>query len=481
MQTAYGRAVAQEYRTDGTIVARLTQWRLASKASVLVYLPPSPHPGSKVRAAALDTAKECLVWELRRLPETTRREIAKVLASKGDIKHHEEDFAALAQTPEDFVALAQTPEELWLPLATNFVELLISPPGAYPVLHDHLEELELQTRSRLFWRCLIALLSMPLASLAAMAKRRTYAGKAGVLSQWSTEKKKIAYARVVLPWFSMLCKTDAQMANEKQRQSARRTHDGSSKSTASKMRATKNDPKKNKAASAAKHTYDIGYKKWDKFDPDSKDKRDVELNDCKQSVKSAAKRKQDATSAAERELDSELARKLGQATPEMRAKLKNLGIFGDLVSKTKDITDLDATVNTSAAPEFCPPPPIPESDETGRLLHGGSGITSRGISSLDAEWLGKGSKCVIEEIEEADDHDVQDSTINVQDSRKAVVISESDQANIKKWENGIRQEWSSKSKHGMKLRRRFYDETELNAWICTQTQKAVRRKYKGMC
>ena len=72
--------------------------------------------------------------------------------------------------------------------------------------------------------------------------------------------------------------------------------------------------------SAAAHTYDSGYKKWDKFDADK-------CSNTAEEKKAEVRAHPAVEESAEEDIDAELSRKLSQATPEVRAKLQGLGLL----------------------------------------------------------------------------------------------------------------------------------------------------------
>eukprot|EP00939_MAST-03C_sp_MAST-3C-sp1_P001313 g1313.t1 len=457
LRTAYGRVRCIERRKDGTIVGDLVRWKLANGSKAKVYLPRTSSEGQKVLDIASSTAETTLELELSRLTQQTRENISSAMTTLLMAR------ATASEISDGFVPL-------WRKLATFFRPLLINPPGddVVPTLSDRTEESETRTRTQLYWRCLVALLGMPFERLHAMAKRRT----SGVVlsetdAELSEEIRKIHCIRFVLPWFAMTCSKRPETSNRKdaaktslskvsrkvdKTRTANKAVGGYGKSAGVYGRMKDGEEK---APSAAAHTYSH-YKKWEKFvasmddddddetvpeegtptRPDSKSPSATRLRRRVSETASKIDENEEEDVLEERRLDTELARKLRQASPQVREKLKELGgVFGNL---TKDD-------NASTA----------------------------------REWSGKDLDALIDRSTGLDEV-VAPAGKPTQEGKKFEAKSASDRKRLKRWRESKVRAWSRHSDaSGVKLRQQHPTRESLDAWMERQCQKALRSKYKA--
>ena len=270
MRSVYGLILPGEQRKDGSMIGEIAGWRLASDERVKVYFPrESIIPGRKVCEFAMKSAENVLAVEIEgRTTVVQREELEKIFGVK----------------------------VFWKPLAQRFLTSLTEPPlGMIPTLNESLSESELFTRTQLFWRCLVGLIASPMSRLQMMAKRR--GANPSFQKDESEMERKLKYMKFVLPWFAMVAKACPTPSPAlKRRTSTQQTKVSTSQPIS-------------KETSAAKHTYDVGYKKWQNFE-------DEEVK--------------------ERELDTELTAKLQNASPEVREELSKLKIYENLLNKKKE-------------------------------------------------------------------------------------------------------------------------------------------------
>ena len=267
-----------EHRDDGSMVGEVVGWRLTN-STVKVYFPKEAMlPGRRVIEIASRTAKTTIQREIKaRATQVQRDDLKKVLGVSED-------------------------DMLWKGLAHRFLISLTEPPlGMIPTLKDAMSEGEIHSRTQLFWRCLVGLITSPISRLQMMSKRR---GKEIEFEKEESEmSRKLEYAKYVLPWFSMVASFQKEVAPTTPTPTPTPTQTSKQPEKIPERPVRKED-------SAAKHTYDVGYKKWENFQEDKSD-------------------------LTESELDTELTTKVQNASPKVREELSKLAIYENILEKKK--------------------------------------------------------------------------------------------------------------------------------------------------
>eukprot|EP00930_Biecheleria_cincta_P056109 TRINITY_DN42289_c0_g1_i1.p1 TRINITY_DN42289_c0_g1~~TRINITY_DN42289_c0_g1_i1.p1 ORF type:complete len:781 (-),score=189.66 TRINITY_DN42289_c0_g1_i1:1-2343(-) len=195
--------------------------------------------------------------------------------------------------------------------AERLIDLLWAPLGGCKSKLCGLSEDELRIKVQLFWRCAVALCAMPLSHLEALSQRKLKYFRAAEHEELlptegaSEAVARLAHIRLNLPVFSMvaglpseeerdqakpnvhpshkqntsLCERDSDVKQEPTTDAVHDTEgDGTSLTAQSVPSAAHVDSKQGdssasvpegKHRSAAKHTYDVGYSKWNNFDVDA--------------------------------------------------------------------------------------------------------------------------------------------------------------------------------------------------------------------
>jgi len=232
---------------------------------------------SEMRNIALDEARQVLPREIQTMlsPETFM-EVAE-MCELGPETSDEEIAEKLAECLVDLV---------WTPLC-----------GCVPTLRG-ISSSDVRFKLQLFWRCTVALCAMPTRQLAALSerKRKFLQDIDAHLPERGARlvEVRLAHIRLNLPLFSMTAKfpseiekpsrapavpentvkadeTPVQEPIKREIQAAEDKHRAEvwdAQQTANQE--SEADPQAdNKAFTAAKHTYDVGYNKWEKFDVDA--------------------------------------------------------------------------------------------------------------------------------------------------------------------------------------------------------------------
>lgn len=194
--------------------------------------------------------------------------------------------------------------QFWESFAASLVDLLWAPLAGCTSCLKGCKEPEVRTKLQLFWRCSVAMCMMPLAHLTMMSQRKKQFlhGVEMVLPEdgSSPAVARLVHTRLNLPLFAMVAKmpsderdyqvaakgpTPATTAASVQEETAtpqiqldeavspaaaNSYIDPSEPQACSTIAMSKQyEEADSKRISAAKHTYDIGYSKWDKFDVDN--------------------------------------------------------------------------------------------------------------------------------------------------------------------------------------------------------------------
>lgn len=230
----------------------------------------------EARRIAIDVADSILPNEVAMmLPEAQRRDIAQML-----------DLDPLCT-------------DISKPLTEALVDLLWRPLAGCESKLIGLPESEFRMKVHLFWRCAVGLCAMPLSQLEVMAiRKRQFLGQAlDECLSGPNANSRLALIRVNLPLFAMVCSMPGEAKEDKRLRAKQAAAKGvvpltktevqpsekqSIAEDASKQKVEK-DPRTQdvectptesddqnktllKEKSAAKHTYDVGYKKWENFD-----------------------------------------------------------------------------------------------------------------------------------------------------------------------------------------------------------------------
>jgi len=207
-------------------------------------------------------------------------------------------------------------DDVWRSFVEKLIDLLWAPPAGILSRLPGLSETDVRAKIQLFWRCAVALCIMPLSQLRMLSQR-----KAKICSALasclpgdgaSPPAERLAHLRLNLPVFSMVadmpreekpasppvCSTEgaaaaapgraqpeegpgaAATALEEEKEETldeviieEVTESRSSATTESQGSASRPPQPKvvsaEKENSAARHTYDLGYKKWENFDVDT--------------------------------------------------------------------------------------------------------------------------------------------------------------------------------------------------------------------
>ncbi|CAK0840251.1 unnamed protein product [Prorocentrum cordatum] len=222
---------------------------------------------AELRRLALEEAKGVLPNEIRMILSTSEQTMLEVMEMCQDAPG----------------------EQLEERLANSLVDLLWAPlAGCVPQLPG-LAEADVRMKVALFWRCAAALCAMPLAQLAAMTRRkrpflRDLDPHVPPASS-APARERLAHVRLNLPIFAMVAKMPSELGKAAEEQPKADTLAGASAAPATTStedgvlleelprerpapRAAPADAAADKSKTAARHTYDVGYKKWDKFDVD---------------------------------------------------------------------------------------------------------------------------------------------------------------------------------------------------------------------
>mmetsp|Transcript_15890 Transcript_15890/g.31145 ORF Transcript_15890/g.31145 Transcript_15890/m.31145 type:complete len:339 (+) Transcript_15890:57-1073(+) len=283
-----------------------------------------------------------------------------------------EDLAALYRVDPD-------PANLWQPLAIAYLPFLTNPLGnGVSSVSDEMEEDAIAIKADMYWRCSLRLHMMPLSSLKSMAHRwgnNTSSSSTAVdaesketepvqNAETSEAQQKIESIRIVLPFFSMIARTQEEIKEEAERKKKREAAKKKAEAAIKKEDAAASQEQKNASkhgsdgaeekASAAKHTYDY-YRKWDEFDvgraeaevdrpgttyssgTDSDDEQVVEVTE-----KARVQHQEQEEKEHEKQLDDELREKL--ADPNIRRHMMEL--FQGINSEEAKDVDLDAVTDS---------------------------------------------------------------------------------------------------------------------------------------
>jgi len=264
-------------KNEGTGDKNSTPWLNRNKEKG-----PSIWDESAMRSIALDEARQVLPREMQTMfsPEVFMDvfEMCKIGPDAPD----EEISEKLAECLVDLV---------WTPLA-----------GCVPTLRG-IDSSDVRFKLQLFWRCAVALCAMPTKQLIALSerKRRFLQDLDSHLPAKDSNPAaaRLAHIRLNLPLFSMTAKFPSESekappsqvvpedtvkadqvavqelgrseATKSEIQVAGDEHGGDVRAAVQTVnQAFEVGPQAdNKALTAAKHTYDVGYRKWEKFDVDS--------------------------------------------------------------------------------------------------------------------------------------------------------------------------------------------------------------------
>eukprot|EP01065_Artemidia_motanka_P034136 TRINITY_DN4131_c0_g2_i1.p2 TRINITY_DN4131_c0_g2~~TRINITY_DN4131_c0_g2_i1.p2 ORF type:complete len:362 (+),score=128.58 TRINITY_DN4131_c0_g2_i1:120-1088(+) len=197
-------------------------------------------------------------------------------------------------------------------LERSLTPLLWQPLGdCVPACDEKTADSELSLKAMLFWRASVALWLTPAKQMEALAKRRSAladalpssprpvleiegpaADEAAAVDRDRKPpappcdpRRRLAVLRAFLPLFSMTARTEAEVREAAERK--RKAEADRLRAEAERRQAAKEDaewatltkplqptsvfdlPKGDRSKTAAKHTYDVGYKKWEDFDPDA--------------------------------------------------------------------------------------------------------------------------------------------------------------------------------------------------------------------
>lgn len=163
-----------------------------------------------------------------------------------------------------------TPEDVGSALVARVVDVLWAPlGGCVPTLVDLKDEDELRTKLQLFWRCSVALLMMPQAHLLELSRRKRVFLKDPDF-KFPEDGDRLGHLRLNLPIFAMAAKlpTEEPTSPVAEGKPATEEEPPASPPKPEPPAAAAEPSATQKALSAARHTYDIGYKKWESFDVD---------------------------------------------------------------------------------------------------------------------------------------------------------------------------------------------------------------------
>eukprot|EP00658_Telonema_sp_P-2_P075705 TRINITY_DN6539_c0_g1_i1.p1 TRINITY_DN6539_c0_g1~~TRINITY_DN6539_c0_g1_i1.p1 ORF type:complete len:344 (-),score=90.04 TRINITY_DN6539_c0_g1_i1:237-1268(-) len=305
-----------------------------------------------IRDSAMEVAAQLLPVELGRLSPC---QLSAIRAG----------LQAWASEHGDMELQVDDSEELWRPLAMAHLHPLTHPAAdAVADLHSGSKVADIRLKSELFWRCMVALHSMPLRQLEAMLPNRKDLEPFYAPGSASEHLRHFQRARTILPFFSMTCKTAEQIHLEATRKEAREAakqereqleleQEVSEETTSQDKRiseeTTSQDKKGgSKARSAAGHVYgDATTKRWESFDVDAA-LADLDIEEEEQATDEVQ-----VTSGEEAELDAELKKKLKD--PRIREQLRAVlggdkdtaisDMFGPCDGEAKaPIIDLDAII-----------------------------------------------------------------------------------------------------------------------------------------
>eukprot|EP00929_Paragymnodinium_shiwhaense_P015226 TRINITY_DN123284_c0_g1_i1.p1 TRINITY_DN123284_c0_g1~~TRINITY_DN123284_c0_g1_i1.p1 ORF type:complete len:843 (+),score=257.47 TRINITY_DN123284_c0_g1_i1:81-2609(+) len=181
-------------------------------------------------------------------------------------------------------------EELWRPLAERLVDVIWAPLGGCRPKLVGAGELDLKNKMELFWRCAVALCMMPLSQLSMLSNRKK-AFLSDIEQHLPAEgaepgAARLAHIRLNLPIFAMTAnmpgddapskttpepvKEDVKTAEAPEklpdREAGEELGETEQPEDEEEEQAAEQAAAEEKKQSAAKHTYDKGYSKWDKFD-----------------------------------------------------------------------------------------------------------------------------------------------------------------------------------------------------------------------
>lgn len=209
-----------------------------------------------------------------RPPHATR---ARVLEEGIEILEKELSFMMPSQgltTIASALGSEASTSEVASGLASELLDVLWNPLGGCESLILHLSDEDLGPKLQLFWRCAVALCMMPLQELEFMSRRKLQFLAAGT----ELPSSLLGHIRLNLPIFAMVAqmpeaklpRADPSDGNEEAlppEASARLEDTGSSETTANCQAEIRTTPPK--IFTAARHTYDVGYSRWESFDVDT--------------------------------------------------------------------------------------------------------------------------------------------------------------------------------------------------------------------
>ena len=156
-------------------------------------------------------------------------------------------------------------------LARDLAPLIFAPAGGFISTLLEKSEAEVRAKSSLFWRCAVALLSMPVSALRAIAAQKCAhvpSLKALLPDRGDTSTEAhMRLVRAVVPWFSMTALSREQIA-EGERRNAKAAAAAAAERVPEAGASTSTSTSGGGGRSAA-HVYDKGYARWETFDADA--------------------------------------------------------------------------------------------------------------------------------------------------------------------------------------------------------------------
>uniref|UniRef100_A0A6T2EH09 Uncharacterized protein n=1 Tax=Eutreptiella gymnastica TaxID=73025 RepID=A0A6T2EH09_9EUGL len=269
-----------------------------------------PKSGATLRDAALASAQDVLSTEMRMLNDDQLREIAEIVGASTS---------------------GCTAQDLLEPFAHHYTELLLHPRGGCVLdLKDGMDPVHMSTKLSLFWRCAVMLHTMPLAALHNITPKHHNLTAESLPPKDAPEREqREALVSLNLPWFAQVAKTPGQVRDEQERERERKRKEQEKKeqeATASRKATAKPDTEAPQSAgekrTAAAHTYDKGYQKWEQFDVEKALQEEDES--WQESTLHATKTVEKVTKedAEEAELDADLKSRMGDLQSVYTGKIR---------------------------------------------------------------------------------------------------------------------------------------------------------------